>query len=476
MPTTKVGKGVHRKLLRRLAGRLHDDERGMAIIVAMLVSMVVVILGATSVSLAIHNSEARAHERRRMQSVHAAEAGVDFYFSHLQSGGVDDFECSIGQTLPSTPPARFDATVTFYDAGGLQLGCPLNGIEPDSALISSVGSMQNGGSAKRTVQALVSLVPRPGGPFGQYAIFSESSPQFNSNVQVYGGDAVEGNVYSNGSVLLSSNSTVYGSVHAQGGVTLNSNSSVKRNVHAGTSVHLNSNATIFQDIVASSSSVSLDSNSRVYGGARAGTTISLASNSSIDGTQVPNTPAAPPEYQPFPPMTFDPAAWQESGYSVRTFATCLDAKTFLGGAPSGNHVVRIMGACDLSYSSNEQVTVNGNLAIVSDGSLTMNSNTRFTNVGDKHNLFLIFGLGGSGACDINFRSNTSVGTGLKTVFYTPCTIEMRSNTMVLEGQMFGGTVRFNANASLNYEPIGVPGVGETTFDENIRYIREVAPS
>jgi hypothetical protein len=39
--------------------------------------------------------------------------------------------------------------------------------------------------------------------------------------------------------------------------------------------------------------------------------------------------------------------------------------------------------------------------------------------------------------------------------------------------MFGGSVEFNSNASLTYHPIGVPGFGETTYDEDVLYTREV---
>jgi hypothetical protein len=136
--------------------------------------------------------------------------------------------------------------------------------------------------------------------------------------------------------------------------------------------------------------------------------------------------------------------------------------------------VRITSACDLAYASNERVTVRGNLAVIADGSLTMDSNSGFVNEGDEHNLFLLFGLSGSTPCDINFRSNTVIGPGLKTVLYTPCRVDMRSNTMIIEGQIFGGSVEFNSNASLTYNPIGVPGFGETTFDEDVLYTREVA--
>ncbi|MGH2692081.1 MAG: hypothetical protein ACRDHM_06225 [Actinomycetota bacterium] len=446
----------------------------MAIIVAMIMSMVVVTLGATSVGLAIHNSEASSFDRRHVQSIHAAEAGINYYFSHLQSGGVTDFQCSLSQTLPSTPVAHFDATLFLYDSGGASIPCPIldEDIEPDSALIRSVGTSTTDSPA-RTMEAYVKMVPRPGGPFGEFAIFSDDMPQFNSNVQVYGGEAVQGNVYSNDNVLIQSNSTIYGSIEAQGSVTLDSNAEVKRNVLAGSSVQLDSNARVLGNATSAGSSVALDSNAHVLQDAQAATTITLLGNSIVDGLTLPNAPSDPPELRPFPELVFDPIAWEEAGYTVRTFSTCLEAKAFMGGIASGDYVIRITAACDLAYDSGEQVTARGNLAIVSDGSLTMRSNTGFANEGDEHNLFLLFGLGGAEPCDIDFSSNTVIGPGLHTVLYSPCTIDMRSNTMIIEGQMFGGSVEFNSNASLTYEPIGVPGFGETTFDEDVLYTREV---
>jgi cytoskeletal protein CcmA (bactofilin family) len=464
-------RAVKAQLLRRLHERLRD-EQGVALVTAMLISMVVVTLGATSVSLAVHNSEQSAYDRRNVQSIHAAEAGINFYFSHLQSGGVDSFECSVSQTLPSTPPTSFEATLALYDSAGLPLPCPLADVEPDTALIRSVGRSTKASPA-RTMEAYVQLVPLPGGPFGEFAIFSDAQPQFNSNVQVYGGEAVQGNIYSNASVVIQSNSTIYGSIEAQGSVLLSSNAEVKRSVLAGSSVQLNSNARILQHVTSAGSSVALDSNAQVLQDARAATTITLLGNAAIDGLVLPNTPSAPPEYRPFPELVFDPFAWQEAGYTVQTFSTCADAKAFMGGIGSGNYVVRITSACDLAYASNERVTVRGNLAVIADGSLTMDSNSGFVNEGDEHNLFLLFGLSGSTPCDINFRSNTVIGPGLKTVLYTPCRVDMRSNTMIIEGQIFGGSVEFNSNASLTYNPIGVPGFGDTTFDEDVLYTREV---
>lgn len=343
----------------------------MAIVTAMLVSMVVVTLGATSVALAVHNSGSSAYDRRNVQSIHAAEAGVNYFFSHLQSGGAEDFECQASQTLTTTPPASFDAVATYYDAAGNPLPCPLGGIEPDSALIRSVGQTASAPPA-RTMEA-----------------------------------------------------------------------HVKRDVLARSAVQLNSNATVFQSVISSESSVTLNSNAHIFGDATAGTTVTLNGNSLVDGMVLSDSPSAPPSYRPFPELVFDSLAWQEAGYTIQSFSSCTDAKAFIDGISSGSNVVRINAACDLAYSSNSQIPVRGDLAIVSDGALTMNSNSEFVNEdGGEHNLFLLFGLGRAAPCNISFNSNTGI-----------------------DG--------FNSNATLKYEPIGVPGVGTGTYDENILYIREV---
>lgn len=462
----------HRTPLRGLLDRIHD-EQGVAIVVAMVISMVVVTLGATSVSLAIHNSEASAYERKRVQSIHAAEAGINYYFSHLQSGGTNDFECALSQSLNTTPVARFDASVVFYDAAGFPLACPLGDVLPDSAVIRSVGRTTSD-AARRTMEARVQLTPRPGGPFGEYAVFSDGPPGFRSNVQVYGGDAVEGNVYSNSDVLVLSDSTIHGNIDAQGSVRLDSTAEVMRSILAGSFVELGSNSRVSENVTSAGSSIHLASNAQISGDARAATSITVLGSASIDGLVLPEAPSSPPEYQPFPELVFDPFAWGEAGYSAHTFVSCLDAKAFIAGIASGDHVVRITSACDLAYGSTEQITVRGNLAIVSDGSLSMGSNTTFVNEGEEHTLHLLFGLGEASPCDIRFDSNSQVDVGLKTVLYTPCAIDMRSNTLVVKGQMFGRSVLFNSNTQLTYEPIGVPGFGETSFRQDVVFVREIA--
>lgn len=453
--------------------RLRDEE-GVALITALLLSMVIVTIGTTAVGLAIHNSEQGTYDRRRVQGVAAAEAGLNRYFHHLQDASVDTFQCSIQQSLGTTPVASFTASVTFYDAASNALPCPLSSAaaDPAAALITSVGT-SGAGAPARTMQAYVNLIPVVGGALGDHAVFSEGTPQFNSNVQVIGTHTNDANVYTNGSLEVKSNSVVHGNLYVQGNVVLDSNAEVRRSVWAGGSVQMNSNSRVLEDVTSSTSSISLDRNAHVYGDARAGTSITVGSNAAIDGLQVPNAPSDLPPQEAFPTFTFDAADWIEAGYQVQTFTDCAAAKSAIGGLTAGDWVIRIEASCLLSWETNEAVTVRGNLAIISDGGLLLNSNSRIQSDGAPHDLFLIFGLGLVNPCDIEFRSNSSIGSDLNTLIYTPCRVIQNSNSFVVQGQIFGGAVSFNSNSSLTYRQISVPGVSSGSFEEDIVYIREV---
>ena len=460
-------------MLRRVMSRL-SEERGVALITAMLVSMVVVTLGVTSVTLAMHNSEQSARSRERVESIAVAEAGLNYTFSHLQSGSADTFECSINRSLAGTPDAQFQATVTLYDEDGNVMPCETLTAddEPDSALIRSTGT-SIGEDPARTMESFVNLIPVRGTPFGDFAVYSDGDPRFNSNTQIFGGDSHDGNVYTNGNAIIESNAQMYGDVWAQGFIQLEGNSEVKEDVWSGTYVQLDSSSRVLGNARAATSYLNLGTGARVYGDGRAGGPITLGPGAAIDGLQVPNTATDPPDPIEFPEFTYDPVAWTQAGYNVQVAATCLAARTFINSGLTGNWVVRIPFPCNLGISTGTSPTLQGNLAIISDGSLTMNSNSEFKSDGGNHTLHLIFGLGEVDPCGITFNSNTRIASGIKTLAYTPCDIELNSNSLVIEGQIFAGGVNFNSNSDLTFDAIDVPGIGASRFDEDIRYIREI---
>ena len=56
---------------------IRDDERGVAMVVAVMVVFVVMLLATVVFSQAVHNSTASGYDRKRLQSVDAAEAGLN---------------------------------------------------------------------------------------------------------------------------------------------------------------------------------------------------------------------------------------------------------------------------------------------------------------------------------------------------------------------------------------------------------------
>lgn len=466
-----------------MIGRFRE-ERGVALITAILVSFVVVLLGTVVVSLAIHNSTQSSFDRKRVQGVAAAEAGLNYYFSHLQSVGPADIQCSVTGSLTATPTGEFTVTPTFFDVGGNPLPCPLPpGVVPTSVLLRSVGR-SSAATPTRTMEAYLNLIQIQGGPFGPGAIFSDLSVRFDSNVQVTGNGSNNADVYTNQDVFLLSNSTIYGTLYApQGAVALDSNAEVKQDVWASREVTMDSNAIVRGNVISSNSFIRLDSNSHIFGNAKAAGTITVGTNARIDGLQIPNTPSAPPPVRAFPTFTFNAAAWEADGYTVQTFSDCNAAKSFIEGITGGDWVVRITPACHLEWNSNERVTVRGNLAIISDGSLRLDSNSCFT-TGTRCNnsgpgpwtLHLIVGLSRVFPCDFEMDSNTNIGAGLKVLIYSPCRVHLNSNSLVVNGQIFGGEVDFDSNTTLNYEPIDVAGSTTGPFEEDIVYIREVRNS
>ena len=66
--------------------RFWDREEGMAMVTALLVSMIVLMISLSLVQLSVHNSTTSASDRDRVQSVNAAEAGVNLVFSTMEIG------------------------------------------------------------------------------------------------------------------------------------------------------------------------------------------------------------------------------------------------------------------------------------------------------------------------------------------------------------------------------------------------------
>ena len=97
--------------------RLHRDERGIALISALLISIVLVSIAVSVVALSLHNSEQSANDRKRLQAVNTAEAGLSATESLLQTTATASLPCTgdavLHSVLPTTP-SRSSASAAIH--------------------------------------------------------------------------------------------------------------------------------------------------------------------------------------------------------------------------------------------------------------------------------------------------------------------------------------------------------------------------
>jgi hypothetical protein len=370
-------------------------------VIAMFVVLAVVLLSTAILDMSIHNTDQAAYDRKRVTSVAAAESGIDRAWNLIQYTPPDDPAMPCGTpdtgTLSTAPgPASYEVDYTWFDANGAAIAtCPLSETNlPASVLVTSTGRTNNG--VPRTMQAYMTLTPSFGG--FDAAIIAVTTATFNNNFTINGGTSNNGDVYIlNGNLTMSNSPTIYGSVFVpNGSVSMSNSSRVVGSVWANTTATMSNSATVNGDMTSSTSSI--NGNGTVGGDARAGTTIAAGIN--VSGTRYPNSPQGPPPTQVFPKLcqvaiagVCDAIPWAANGYTINTYtgaSACTSARSFLtSGTITGNRVVWINQVCDLSISNNSAINFTGNLAIVTQGSISMANQNNWNGVSGGNLFFIV---------------------------------------------------------------------------------------
>lgn len=466
----------------------YRDEDGMAMIVSLLVSFVVLILTTVVIAQSIHDVEGSGYDRRRLQSVNAAEAGGNYFYAYLQSTPVVSVtETPVTQTIGSGPAtATFTATPVFYDAAGAVIHPPFTAITyPSSVLVESTGTVS--GQTPRKWQTYIRLTPVYGAGHGA-AVLVNSSANFQNSFDIFGNVSYDGDIYVlNGDFSLANSAHVRGNVFVPNGQASMINSGlIEGDVWSSGNIGMANSATINGNAISSTGNISMVNNSLIARNATAAGTITVTNPATISGTRYPNTPSPPPPSQTFPQITYVQQDWIDAGYTnFQTFtggAACTQARNYITGAWSGNTVVRITGAnpCNLSFQNQTNVTVNGNLAIITDWGVTMQNQSNWDAATTTKDVFFISTWPANGCPadqnsnkNITTSNNTSMNTFVRAYFYTPCTATM-SNLSNWYGQVIANTANITNNFNMTFRPMVVPGITEIEyFDEDIAYVREV---
>ena len=475
------------------------EERGVAMVMALLVTFVVLLLGTTVISMAVHNSEQSGMDRKRVQSVSAAEAGLNEAYSYLTSppGGIGAMTNTLSGTVGSGPlDSSYTATLTYYatdDGTGAAIAPPFSGsYYPHSVLISSVGA--SNGQTERTMETFVDLTAVVAGFDG--AIMTNSDTTFSNRFTVNGYLGDDGNVYIlNGNFSVPSGlENIKGNIYVpNGSAFLGTQVHVYGAVWANTSVTLNhSQVLVDQDLKSTSSSVAVTSGTASGKGYYC-TTVSGASN--IVGDVQQTCSLGSPPSQPFPLIKYVPSDWANNEPPYVNFQTftgasaCTSARdyientgTFAGTGFSGRNVgatvVYINDTCALDMSLNATITLNDNLAIITRGGVGFSQRVNWNGVtGTKYmHVISAYPDAGAPACptqDITIGNNTGFDPHVATIIYGPCTVTMNNNNTAFQGQVIGQSVVIGNNFNMSFLPVKVPGQNIIGFDQDIAYIREV---
>ena len=478
--------------------RLRDDERGVAMIIAVSVAFVVLLLATVVVAQSIHSIDSSGYDRERLLSVNAAEAGTNQWYAYLQTTpslnmsvdpGCDatSGELTLSDTVQSGPSAAaYSAVGTFYGSDGVTpVSCSTfsDTIFPSYVKVRSTGTIN--GAPNRTLETFVRLTPNYGG-FGA-AILAVNGTTITNNFTITGNSGNDGDIYIlNGNFRVTNSMTLSGNIYVPNGTAqIENTSTVKGNVWAHGSVTLQNSATIQGDALSSTDDIT--GNGFINDDATAADDV-VTAGLTIGGivTEGVTMPAVPT--QAFPQITSSTAAWIASGYTVVDYSAnpgltkCAKARDWIRNTWPGSAIthplIRIDQTCTFAPNppNNETFSLKGNLAILSDGGFNFaqqsNWNGTAGSVKQVHFISVYSAAACTGTKDIFVSNNTNFNSFTNVSFYTPCAASM-NNTNSFAGQVLSKDITIGNNFKMAYKPVLVPGItGVTGFKQDISYIHE----
>ena len=478
-----------RHVSRRGTDRLrHRDERGMALITAIMVGFIGTMFSVTMMYVAFHDQTASARNRSWGQSLHVAESGVHAAIAYLQNtSGV----VPTGTVTGSTAEGTYEYRITAFSRNRYQ--------------IDSVASVGSAASTQASRRLRVSMAP----PISfRYALFSLSdvTTKNNNNVcgDIWANTYVE--VYSNDSVLASTNSScpdggTGGNGHvaaATGYISMGSNSTIEGDAWSGGydsngyGVAMSNGASIGGNAKASSSTPSCaddpsHANYDIGGsGSVAGSATAWGSiTASVSGTNSPSTCTSAPATRSVPTYTFSAANYPAA--TLRSYAFPADYATFNAYIAanrtnlSGTFYITGGGA---AYPINlSDVTVTGDLTIIATDSPIDANGLGGSGSGDKVVVLASWYAapasscttnGGNPAdCAVGFKNNfimdpddLSAGDNTAVLIYAPNGPVAFKNSAEFHGAVFANNIQVKNNMNVAYDArIGeIVGFGAATLD------------
>ncbi|MGZ6898312.1 MAG: DUF7305 domain-containing protein [Acidimicrobiia bacterium] len=450
------------------------DERGVALVTAIMVGFVATMLVVTTMFVAFHDQTSSARNRSWGQALHVAESGVHQAIAYLQnSSGV----VPSGTVTGTTDVGTYQYRILAQSRNRYQ--------------IDSVGTVGSASSTQASRRLRVTMAP----PLSfMYALFSESDVTTKNNnnvcgdiyattyVQVYNGDAVRASTSPScpsGSTVGSGNVT-----SATSYISMDNNSTIEGQAwsggynSSGYAISMSNGASIGNGAKASSatpgctddpshSSYKIGSSGSVTGDATAWGTIT----SSVSGTKTQNICTVASETKSIPQFTFNSANYS----SVRTYSFPADYASFnsyiAANKASLSGTFYITGGSASYPVSLDGVTVSGDLTVIAtDAPIDMSSGgIGASGTNDKMIVLATWYSapasgcattgGNPGDCAIGIKNNfapssTSLSGGDNTavLLYAPNGPVAFKNNADFHGAIYANNIQIKNNMNVSYDP------------------------
>ena len=422
----------------RKVGVKKPSDRGAAMVMAAIISVVVMTLAGVTLSFANRENSASNGDRQRQHAIDAAMAA-----SVVANSALANNAAYAGSGLVSfgtgANAAQYEVTVATDTTvtSGLRRIITSYGYAPSKAAAMSV----------RTVRQVVEL-----DPIGfAYGVFVDGSYSDGSS------SSVTGSVYAGGSIALGNAHDYVGDLDAIGSISTGANQTITGTLRANGSVSVSNTSTIVYGSVYAGGSVS--TGGIIRDTAQAGGTVSNCAK--VQGSCIQHS--APPvvPVQQLPPFTFDPANYSPAPLypTGSAFQTGVKNGTYTQG------VYKISGS--VSFANNETLHLTGDMTIFTTGSLTL-PGTISGPAGQNVQLTVV--VGGSAVAP----NNLTIPSTVKTLIYTTGSFSA-SNKLIFTGALYAhGSFAMGANSSITYAPVTAPGFDWTSSNPRSFTIRNIS--
>jgi cytoskeletal protein CcmA (bactofilin family) len=408
------------------------DERGMAMVMSLMVCLVVFALGAVWVGIGMHQVDGTAREKLQEQARNAAEAGLNAAMSQLSADA-----SWTGETAQTIPGAQFEVSVTMLS------------VDPDDPgrLITARGYAPSKASKLRVARQLTQQIELLPTDSFRYALFTAPGGITTDNHPVINGD-----VYSASDLNLGLQATVSGTVTSLGNLTTSGNSTFNGDIRAAGNINFQNSSTTANANLYAGGNVTVKG--FVKGNVQAGGTIATVSPGTIAGSKAQYSPPPPPPAQTLPTFTYDPANYAPV---VPQNMTPSAFNTYWAAHKSGiSGVFRI--SCPSPPPANDP-PVNSCLATDSVNApgpnWVLSGDTKdFSATG--HPTFTVVSYAG-GATPAITMTQKSVASNIELVLYAPNGQASFQNLKTLSGTVYAASVAVGQNFTLTFVPPSVKG-------------------